>query len=234
MVSQNNLKIPFILSEHSLQLREMYPKAEDIKSVFTKSSDSERRGIIRLWITEGIPFAFKDSPLLYEEMRAFIAKGVNVNPKDVTLVGSARIGYSLKKKVWGKQFSNKSDLDFTIISSNLFKNLISDFQKWVGDFVSGRILPHTMRQNMNWLNSIETVNENIPKGYINTRNLFSHTNYSNVKNCYRTMAVLKERIEATPNSPSVEDASIRVYSDWKSCTKQLEINFKTALDLWQK
>jgi hypothetical protein len=233
MVDMNNLTVPFILSDHTALLKNVYPNAEDIKNVFTKSNESERHGIIRLWITEGIPFAFKDNPLLYEEMRAFIARGVNVNPKEITLVGSARIGYSLKKKVWGKDFTNKSDLDFTIISNDLFKNLISDFQKWAGDITSRKILPKTKEQNQNWLNSIVTINENIPKGYINTKNLFSHPNYPTVKNCYRTMTKLKERLEVTENSPSISDASIRVYSNWKTCTRQLEINFKTALDLWK-
>jgi len=226
------MTFPFILSDHSALLKSVYPSAEDIKTVFTKSSETERHGILRLWITEGIPFAFKENPLLYEEMRTFIGKGVFVNPKEVTLVGSARIGYSLKKKVWGKDFTNKSDLDFTIISSDLYKKLILDFQKWSGDFASGKITPLTAHQNQNWLKSIITIDENIPKGYINTKDLFSHANYLNVKNCYRTMTRLKERLELTNNSPSIEDASIRVYSDWKSCIRQLEINFKTALDLW--
>ena len=230
----NNMTFPFVLSEHSELLKSVYPNSEDIKNVFSKSSETERHGIIRLWITEGIPFAFKDNPLLYEEMRAFISNGVNVNPKEVTLVGSARIGYSLKKKVWGKAFTNKSDLDFTIVSNDLYKNLISDFQKWTGDFASGKIIPNSKNQTERWLESILTINENIPKGYINTKDLFSHPNYVVVKNCYRTMTKLKERLEITENSPSIADASIRVYSNWKTCTRQLEINFKTALDLWKK
>lgn len=230
----NTMTIPFILSEHSELLKGVYPSAEDIKNVFTKSNETERHGIIRLWITEGIPYAFKDNPLLYEEMRTFISKGVNVNPKEVTLVGSARIGYSLKKKVWGKAFTNKSDLDFTVVSNDLYKNLISDFQKWTGDFSSRKIIPNSGIQTKRWLESIITVNQNIPKGFINTKDLFSHSNYAVVKNCYYTMTKLKERLEVTENSPSIADASIRVYSNWKSCTRQLEINFKTALDLWKK
>lgn len=230
----NNMIFPFVLNEHSGLLKGVYPNSEDIKNVYTKSSRTERHGIIRLWITEGIPFAFKNYPLLYEEMRAFISEGVNVHPKEITLVGSARIGYSLKKKVWGKTFTNKSDLDFTIVSNDLYKSLISDFQKWTGDFSSRKIIPNSKAQNQNWLNSIITVNQNIPKGYINTKDLHPHPNYPSVKNCYRTMTTLKRRLEVTENFPSIADASIRVYSNWKACTRQLEINFKTALDLWKE
>lgn len=230
----NTLAIPFLISDNSVQLKDVYPNAEDIKNAFAKSNDSERLGIIRLWITEGIPFAFKDNPILYEEMRSYIARGVDVNPKEVTLVGSARIGYSLEKKFWGKAFTNKSDLDFTIVSSNLFNDLVLDFQKWAGDFASKKVTPYNPKQNLNWLESIMTTDQNILKGYINTKNLFSHVNYPTIRKCYRTMTKLKERLEVTQNSPSVEDASIRVYSDWKSCTRQLEINFKTALNLWNR
>ncbi len=230
----NNLTVPFILSDYSGLLKDTYPKPEDIKNAFIQSNELERHGIIRLWITEGIPFAFKEKPLLYEQIRAFIANRVNVNPKEVTLVGSSRIGYSLKKRVWGRPFTNQSDLDFTIISSDLYKKLISDFQKWTSDFSRLKIVPRTAEQNLNWLKSIVTVDKNIPKGYINTKNLFSNTNYPTVKKCYDAMSKLKERLELSENSPSIADASIRVYSNWKNCTKQLEINFKTALDLWNK
>lgn len=229
----NNYIFPFVLNEHSELLKGVYPNSEEIKNVFTKASQSERLGIIRLWITEGIPFAFKEKPLLYEEMRVFISKGVNVNPKEITLVGSARIGYSLKKKVWGKAFTCRSDLDFTIVSGALYKKLVADFQKWTGDFSTGKIIPKSKSQTENWLKSIFTVNQNIPKGFINTKDLFSHYHYATVKNCYRTMTQLKERLEITNNSPSIADASIRVYSDWTACTKQIEINFKTALGLWK-
>lgn len=234
MNGNNALIVPFILNGQSKHFKDIYPSAENLKNLFETVSESERHGIIRLWITEGIPYAFKDNPLLYEEMRSFISKGVSIHPKEVTLVGSARIGYSLKKKVWGKSFTNKSDLDFTIVSNELYKNLVSDFQKWIGDYAAGKIIPLSKRQNESWLRSIATTNENIPKGYINTKDLFSHNNYVTVRNCYSTMTKLKQRLDVTNDSPSVSDASVRVYSSWKSCTRQLEINFKTALDLWAK
>lgn len=231
-IKLNTIIFPFVLSEHAALLHGVYPDSAELKKIFSKVTETERLGIIRLWITEGIPFAFKDYPLLYEETREFISKGLNVNPKEITLVGSARIGYSLKKKAWGKAFSNESDLDFTIVSNDLYKKLVSDFQLWVGEFGTGKIIPNNEKQTENWLKSITTVNQNIPKGYINTKDLFSHNDYTTVKNCYRTMTKLKEKLEITKKSPSISDASIRVYSNWKNCVRQVEINFKTALDLW--
>src|SRR3989338_4203942 len=133
---------PFTLSQNSDKLTDLYLDSVLLKDFFVKAKESERLGIIRLWITEGIPYAFKDNPLLYEEIRTFIAKRVNVHTKEVTLVGSGRTGYSLKKKEWGRKFTPpNSDLDFTIISNDLYKKLVADFQKWVNDFHTRKIKP---------------------------------------------------------------------------------------------
>lgn len=228
----NNMIFPFTIKENSKQLFGTYPTSDKVKDVFSNSSENERYGIIRLWITEGIPYAFKDNPLLYEEIRAFIANGVKVHPKEVTLVGSARIGYSLRPNVWGRCFTKESDLDFTIISNELYTRLVRDFQKWVGDIESRKILARTPNQLRSWLGSIETVNLNITKGYIYTKNLFPHGNYPTVAQSYYTMSTLKERILATPNCPNISDISIRIYSSWKSCIRQIQINLKSSLNLW--
>ena len=229
----NNLIVPFSLSSKNQNLRGTYPTPQEVKDAFYSANEEERYGIIRLWITEGIPHAFKNAPLLYEEIRQFISNGVNVHSKEVTLVGSGRIGYSLKKKVWGKPFTNKSDLDFTIISNVLYNNLVIDFQKWVGDIESKRLTPKTVYELKGWLGSIEVVNRNIPNGFIYTKNLLPYKEYPAVRKCYSTMYILKDKLSETRDAPKVSDASIRVYSDWKSCIRQLNINFKTALDLWK-
>jgi len=228
----NNIVIPFTLSPCSQNLKGIYPNSQEIKNVFSNASEIERYGIIRLWITEGIPYAFKDEPLIYEEIREFISKGLHVHSKEVTLVGSGRIGYSLKKNVWGKTFTSSSDLDFTIISNELFSKLVEDFKKWVGDIESKKLRPKTSNELKGWLGSIEVVDRNIPQGFIYTKNLLPYNEYLTVRKCYGTMNKLQERLSQTKNIPKISDASIRVYSDWKSCIRQLQINFKTALGLW--
>lgn len=227
----NKLTLPFLVKESSKHLVKAYPDSEQIKDVFTKASENERHGIVRLWITEGIPYAFKDNPLLYEEIRAFIANGVKVHPKEVTLVGSARIGYSLKPQVWGRTFTEASDLDFAIISNDLYIRLVNDFQKWVGDIETKKISARNPNQLKSWLGSILTVNLNISKGYIYTKNLFPHNYYPTVAHSYYSMGKLKERLSVTPNCPDISDLSIRIYSSWNSCIRQIKINLKSSLNL---
>jgi hypothetical protein len=224
--------IPFIVQESSKLLLTTYPGSDQLKGVFKNASENERYGIIRLWITEGIPFAFKDAPILYEEIRQFIANGIKVHPKEVTLVGSSRIGYSLKPDVWGRIYTSASDLDFTIISNDLYTRLVKDFQKWVGDIESRKLLPRNSYQLKSWLGSIETINNNVSKGYIYSKNLFPHNNYPTVSQSFYTMGKLKEKILLTPDCPQIKDLSIRIYSSWNSCIRQVQINLKSSLNLW--
>jgi hypothetical protein len=227
----NTLSFPFVLTKELEKLTESYPDPSVLKNSFIKATNNERFGIIRLWVTEGIPFAFKNDPLLYEEIRSFIARGISVNTKEITLVGSARIGYSLKKKVWGKKFHDRSDLDFTVVSNDLFSKLVKDYQNWVNDFRTGKTIPKSKFQTKIWLNAIENVNKNIPNGYINTNNLFVNNKYPAIKKCNITMKNLQERLSKTPKCPKVSSTSIRVYSNWESCINQLRNNFNIAL-IW--
>lgn len=226
--------IPFILSPDTLNLRELYPESSFLKNIYAKTNTKERLGIIRLWMTEGIPFAFKEHPLLYEEVRDFIAKGVKVHAKDVTIVGSARIGYSLSKDEWGRPFNSNSDFDFTIVSNDLYKTTVNDFQRWVKDIESKIVLPKDVSEMLIWLYNIKYLDKKIPTGFIQIKFIPYHINYPTVKKCYDTIWLLRKKLQVTQTAPRVSDASIRVYSNWKACINQLRINFNSALNLWSE
>lgn len=223
---------PFTLFEKFDGLIQPYPDPGWFRNYFLQASETERLGIVRLWITEGILYAFRNNPLLYEKSREFIAKNISVYSKGVTLVGSGRIGYSLKKKVWGKVFANDSDLDFVIVSNDLFARLVTDFQKWASDFAGKRLPPRDIAQTTAWISAIKNVNQNIPKGYINTRHLFNHRYYPAIKKCNETMDSLKQILAITDSAPKITYTSVRIYADWGACVRQLCNNFYTALDLW--
>lgn len=197
-----------------------YPDPSILKAAFQHANDVERLGIIRLWITEGIPYSFKDRCIR------------NIHAKEITLVGSARIGYSLKGVKWGQQFSNRSDLDFTIISEHLYSALVRDFQNWVNDFRSKRIVPLSSHQLQNWLHSIETTDRNIEKGYIYSKNLFPNRKYPAVSRCYYALSQVKPILNDVDLISNKADVSLRFYANWDSCLRQNNINLKSALELW--
>jgi len=224
----------FVLTPDTINLKELYPDSFFLKDIYAKTKPAERLGIIRLWITEGIPYAFREHPLLYEEIRDFIAKRVNVHTKDITIVGSARIGYSLSKDEWGRPFNINSDFDFTIVSNDLYKKIVHEFQRWVKDIELKQVLPEDVREMGRWLYNIQYLDEKILTGFIQMKLIPYHINYPTVKKCHDTIWLLKKRLQSTQTAPRVSDASIRVYSNWKACINQLRINFNSALNLWSK
>lgn len=205
-----------------------YLNSSELLELIKNSDKNEIRQIAQQWITEGIPYAFKNSPLLYEKIRVYMSTRLNVLPKEITIVGSSRIGYSMKPNAWGRPLNQSSDLDFTIVSNQLYSELVSDFQKWVKDLGEGTIIPLTEDQLSNWLNSIMTVNANIPKGYIYTRDLFAHKKYPNISKCHSTLRDLREILLNTPDSPKLKKSSIRIYSSWDKCINQIQINIENA------
>jgi len=59
----------------------------------------------RLWLFEGIPFAFRSCPAIYQLARERFAKELHVEPGQVTMTGSGRLGYSLAPKKFGTEYS---------------------------------------------------------------------------------------------------------------------------------
>ena len=86
---------PFSVSPHFADFREIYPTAADVARLCVMGGHQARLTLARLWLSEGIPFAFRQNPALYELIRAWIASRLGIDPKDVTLIGSARLGQSL-------------------------------------------------------------------------------------------------------------------------------------------
>jgi len=222
---------PFLISSDAINFKELYPNPSILKTMYLNTNYSERLGIIRLWMTEGIPYAFKSHPLLFEAIRSFIAKLLKVDSKEVSLVGSARIGFSLSKKEWGRSFSSNSDYDFIIVSNTLYGNIVKDFQNWVSDLETRKIFPKTVYEMNVWIDNIKYLDKQIPKGFIQTKLIPYNNNYATTKKCYDTTWLLKKKFSATEAIPKVSDASIRVYSSWKSCVNQLHINFNSALNI---
>ena len=67
----------------------------------------------------GLPSAFA-SAADYQKAQEQIGKAFNTKPNDIVLVGSGRFGYSLAPYKFGRPFDLRSDLDFVMVSPDLF------------------------------------------------------------------------------------------------------------------
>ena len=71
-------------------------------------------------VLSGPAYAFNDNPESYSELIGEIAAKLEVQADQLTLIGSAKIGFSLNKDHLLKLFDRRSDLDLVVVAPVLF------------------------------------------------------------------------------------------------------------------
>lgn len=220
---------PFLLEESMLPLTAPYPEPLLFMKVTKMAGHRDRHAIARLWLSEGIPFAFRECPALYEAVRGWFAHQVDVHPKEVTLIGSARIGFSLAPDSLGRAFGDRSDLDLTVISEPLFNRVRSAFEAWAHDYGHGTVNPRNDQERSYWNSNLEFGRRNIPKGFMDPNKIPLWDRYPIAQRVLHSCWLLREKLLRTEGGPAVREASVRVYRDWYAFIRQLTLNLKHAL-----
>ena len=217
---------PFKVSSQLRDVTGSYPDAQLISDVAKQGGESARSAIARQWLSEGIPYAFKDCPGVYESVRAWIATRLNIDPKEVNLTGSARLGQSLAPDKMGKPFGEGSDLDIFIISNELFDNLKNDFNVWSFDYESNSLKASNDREDGFWKNNLYRGPKNLSKGFIDSNIVPNHSKYIYTRNVAQTMYLLKEKLDVTISAPKICHASVRCYKSWSSYVRQISLGLQ--------
>lgn len=203
-------------------LAERYPSPKDFARGLRVAPPGVREGILRGIVTEGIPFAFRDRPTLYEELRDFLARRLDVPPKNITLVGSARLGYSLSPLAYGKPFDTTSDLDFSVISEILFLRVADAFHQWETDVATGRETLTDAREKRFWRENLARIPSSLRRGFIDPYKV-SNT-YKVVQDVQQSLWLVRERLVRTPPLVAIKRVSMRVYRSWDAFVRQQELN----------
>jgi len=215
---------PFSISTDLAKIHDPYPAAAEIAHACASGGVAARLAVARLWLSEGIPFAFRDIPVLYEHVRFWLASRLAVDPKEITLVGSARLGQSLAPKTLGTPFSAKSDLDFTTVSSSLFERLVTDFNSWASDYEMGKVNPKNEREKGFWNDNLSRGPEIIGRGFMDSKLIPRHERYPSAQQVGQAMYLLCEKLNLTPGGPRVRHADIRAYRNWEAYARQMVIS----------
>ncbi len=215
---------PFKVSTHLSKLVDCYPDAHSIMQSARQGGENSKIAIARLWLSEGIPYAFKNQPALYESVRAWLSTRLDVDPKTINLTGSARIGQSLAPSKLGSDFGEHSDLDLFVVSDDLFERMRRDFVEWSYDFESGVTKPSNERELRFWKDNNLRGPKLINKGFLDSKIVPNYEAYSVTKSIAQTMWLLKEKLDVTDGAPKVQSASIRCYKDWASYVRQIVIS----------
>ena len=213
-----------------LNLSCQHPDAEAFRQAIISSTRNSRESVVRLWLTEGIPFAFRDRPAVFEALRAWLGEHLTVCPKEITLIGSARIGFSLASPPkYGRPFNEESDLDLSVVSSRLFKEFSDSFERWKADYTTEFVQPRNQKERKYWDHNIDLIPRNLSKGFVDAKKLPNLSRYPIAQSVSQALYILKRKLEITEGAPKVRDASIRVYNSWQTLVAQATLNLRKAL-----
>lgn len=219
---------PFSSHRYHDFFKEIYPPALKLATIASSFNQTERESFVRLWMTEGIPFAFKECPFVFESLRAWFGDNLGINPKEITIAGSGRIGYSLSGwPKYGRIFGSESDLDLMAVSRTLYSELVEEFIGWKQDYNDGTVAPRNDREARLWMDNFTKVPKIIDRGFVDAWKLPNL--YPVTKNISNTLWLLIEKLKVTEGAPIIKDASIRVYRDWNAALRQMTLNFRAAI-----
>ncbi|MDN5506877.1 MAG: hypothetical protein L0H10_24110 [Comamonas sp.] len=213
----------FDVSIHLSGLLDSYPDARHLIQVATEGGRASRDAISRLWLSEGIPYAFKEQPGLYESIRAWLGERLGVDPKEISLAGSARIGQSLAPRKLGEVFSERSDLDLFVVSTELFERMVADFKAWSTNFSLGIETP-SEREKVFWDDNKSRGENLIKRGFLDSKMIPNRENYRAAREIAQSMYLLKEKLAVTEGAPRFTYASIRCYRNWGSYVRQMSMS----------
>ena len=218
---------PFLIAESVRELRDTYPAAHRVLQA-AAGGRVARSALVQLWITEGIPYAFKDCPAIYASMRTWLGQKLDVHPKEISMTGSGRFGESWVPSKLGTSFGPKSDLDLFLVSSDCFARVEADFTRWSNEYDRGEITPQNDRQAKYWDDHQRRGPKIIQRGFLDTWMIPPWHRYETVQHVAQTMWLLKRRLEATASAPVVSKAVERVYHDMTSLVDQESFNLNCA------
>ena len=215
-------------------LSSAYPASGDVLQAVALGP-RERSVVARLWVSEGIPFAFRECPALYEESRTWLAERLGLDPKDISMGGSGRLGYSLAPARWGKAYSpQSSDLDVFAVSERLFDALREDFERWCEDYDNGVVVPRSEREWKCWSANRQEGPRCMGRGFVDSWRAPNFTAYPIFSKTNNHLAGLRAKLLKTGAGPQPQRwLALRCYRNWRAYERQLNINLETAAN-WKR
>ncbi len=221
----------FVIDPQLAKLMGAYPCPQDLLSA-AAAGPRERAILARLWISEGIPFAFSRCPGVYEEVRDSLAKRLRLDAKQISMVGSGRIGYSLAPKKWGEEYrAESSDLDLFAVSERLFERLREDFERWRDDYARGDIQPSTGQERFYWNANRRETPISIQRGFIDSIRVPNRQRYAVFLAMNSCLADVRLKLLEAGEGPKPRSRlTLRCYRHWDSCELQMTISLKAVVD----
>lgn len=104
-----------------------YPSVDEFKSILL---NTPLEAVVQKYVFEGVPYAFREQPHILETLHQHLCPTLQVSERNVVVVGSAKIGFSLSPHNFPRQFSEESDIDVIVVNESLFDEVWKTMLKW--------------------------------------------------------------------------------------------------------
>lgn len=89
-------------------------------SLRNAETEQEIDSLLKNALFEGVPAAFLHRTRAFRRLREAVAKRLGIERDAVTVVGSARTGFSMDPDEFPRSFNHNSDIDVLIVSDSIF------------------------------------------------------------------------------------------------------------------
>lgn len=222
---------PFSIPDPLRGFTDPYPDPSLVLDVAGRGGNQARIALSRLWLSEGIPYAFRECPAVYESVRSWMSAMLDVPAKGIGVAGSARLGASLNPRKLGRPFTDDtSDLDLFIVSKSLFEQLRVEFCQWSLAFESGDIAAGNPTEEGYWRDNNRRGPGLIDCGFLDQIMIPNREQYPVTRNISNSMWLLVEKLNLTPSAPRPTKASVRCYRSWSSFVDRISLNLRDGAD----
>jgi hypothetical protein len=211
-----------------------YPDAEIFEGN-RRITNAELMRFARIILTEGIPFAFADTPMAFEFGRQRAAERIGVDPKQISMTGSARIGYSLNPDRFGRPYDpTASDIDLLLIDQESFSSIAQEYKDFIGLFDSGELDPSTEHRRALWEDTKRFCPANIKNGFIDQKFVPTFDRFPMSQRLGDAKYKFQVNVNSVLGKALVTRTSLRAYRDWNAAVDQIAFSLKRTLDKRQK
>jgi hypothetical protein len=93
-------------------------------------ANSPLPAITQQHVFDGLPYVFRDEPTSNDLLVRHVSEALGVPGENITIVGSAKIGFSLNPNNFPREFSDASDIDVVVVSEELFDRVWMILLEW--------------------------------------------------------------------------------------------------------
>lgn len=239
VTSQRNQKMPVDnkqIADKSKEVYELLAKDHPTEEEFRILLNLVEYGVLaKRYLHTGLPFVFINEPHKYLSFREAVGRIFDVLPQQISVMGSARFGFSLSPKKQtkngAKTIDENSDLDLVIVSSEIYQEVLEDLVSYTYNVTREyeKILNDHKNQDKEIsiktqsMSSLHGRARSLYHGYVRPGDLDYDSELRN--RLYAMQNAAATQLFGTAPPGPITRIGARIFRTWRSAEKSYEYSF---------